>query len=303
MERIVMQMVILFVLVIAGFIANKCGYMGAESDRKLSGLILNFTCPALVLSSVMGDRLPDSQLVMPLLAVGFITYIVLTPVAFYLPRLITHKTDEQGIIGFMTMFGNVGFMGYPIVSALFGPEAVFYASVLNFPNTFFVFAIGSMLVSGDSNGLRFNWRILVSPAMIASYLSIAVVMLGLTEIPIVISEPLRLLGNITVPAALMIIGSQMAQMPASKMLGEPRIYATAAIRLIAVPVVLFFLFSALKFEQTVVNINTVIIGMPVATYGTILCLKYNRDMTLITQGTFITNLLSIASIPLIAMLF
>ena len=43
--------------------------------------------------------------------------------------------------------------------------------------------------------------------------------------------------------------------------------------------------------------------MPVATYGTILCLRYNRDVTLMTETTFITTLLSIFSIPLITLLF
>lgn len=36
------------------------------------------------------------------------------------------------------MFANVGFIGYPIVSSIFGPKAIFYAALLNMPNTFFI---------------------------------------------------------------------------------------------------------------------------------------------------------------------
>jgi predicted permease len=118
MENIAAQMVILFLLVIVGFVANRLGYTNAESDKKLSGLIFDFTCPALVLSSVMGESLPDSRLVLPLLGVSLATYLLLTPIAIFLPRLITHKQGDQGIYGFMMAFGNVGFIGYPIVSAL-----------------------------------------------------------------------------------------------------------------------------------------------------------------------------------------
>ena len=53
----------------------------------------------------------------------------------------------------------------------------------------------------------------------------------------------------------------------------------------------------------VVNINTVVIAMPVATYGTILCLKYNRDTSLMAEVTFITTLLSMITIPLLVMMF
>jgi predicted permease len=62
--------------------------------------------------------------------------------------------------------------------------------------------------------------------------------------------------------------------------------------------------GALGFSAFVVNINTVVIAMPVATYGTILCLKYGRDTTTITEETFITTLLSMLTIPaLVTLLF
>jgi predicted permease len=53
----------------------------------------------------------------------------------------------------------------------------------------------------------------------------------------------------------------------------------------------------------VVNINTVVIAMPVATYGTILCLKYGKDTTMITEVTFITTLISMLSIPAMVLFF
>lgn len=289
----------LFALVLVGFIANRLHYTTPYSDRKLSGLIIDFTCPALVLSSVMGDRLPDRELVLPLLAVGFLTYIILTPIALFLPRAIKPKNSDKGIYGFMMIFGNVGFIGYPIVASIFGSNAIFYASVLNFPNTFFVFVLGSALISGGGK-IRFNWKTLVSTPMLASYLSILIVFMGWDNIPEVISKPITLLGNITVPASLLIIGSQMAQMPLKKMVGTWRIYFSAGIKLFAAPLLLFSLFSLLDFNEEVVRINTIVIATPVAAYGTILCLKYNRDMSIITQATFLTNLLSMVTIPIVA---
>ena len=70
-----------------------------------------------------------------------------------------------------------------------------------------------------------------------------------------------------------------------------------------IPVGFYYLFSALGFDPYVVDINTMVIAMPVATYGTILCLKYNRSTTLITEVTLITTLLSMLTIPLLTVLF
>lgn len=106
--------------------------------------------------------------------------------------------------------------------------------------------------------MRFDWRTLYCPAMIASYLSILIVVTGWVP-PRVISTPFVLLGNVTVPAALLIIGSSIA------------------------------------------NINVVLAAMPVASYGTLFCIQYQKGEVIMAEGTFLTTLLSVLSIPLLTM--
>ena len=124
-------MITLFAIVVVGYVAGKLGYLGGTFDKRLSKLVIDITCPALILSSAMTGELPDRQYILPLLLISVITYTVLTGVAFLLPRFLTRRQEEQGVIGFALMFGNVGFMGYPVVASIFGHEAIFYAAVLN----------------------------------------------------------------------------------------------------------------------------------------------------------------------------
>lgn len=295
-------MVVLFIIVILGYVACKLGYMGDKFDKKLSSIVVDITCPLLVLSSVMGDELPDRTLILPLLGVGFLTYILLLAFGFWVPRLITKNHDDQGMIGFALMFANVGFIGYPIVSSIFGPHAVFYAALLNMPNTFFIFTAGVMLIKGEYSLKQFNPKFLVSPAMLGAFLAAILVALGI-HTPDIIARPVTMVGNITVPAALMIIGSSMAKLPIREIIGSPKVYITALLRLTIVPLSIYFLFKACGVSDLVNNINTVVIAMPVASFGTMFCLKYGRNPSLITETTFITTLGSIITIPLITLLF
>ena len=298
-------MLTLFAIVVVGYVAGKLGYLGGEFDRQLSRLVINITCPALILSSAMTGVLPDRRFILPLLLISVITYAVLTGAAFLLPRYLTRRREDEGAVGFALMFGNVGFMGYPVVASIFGHEAVFYAAVLNVVNTFTVFTIGTILITGRSEvgGKRFQKKVLYSTPMIAAYLTMLIVALEIDNIPGFVSQPLTMIGNITVPAALLIIGSSMSQLSLHTMLGNRTVYATTLLRLAVLPLVVYYLTSLLGFSEFVVNINTVVIAMPVATYGTILCLKYGRDTTMITEVTFITTLLSMLTIPLLVMLF
>ena len=295
-------MVVLFIIVILGYVACKLGYMGDKFDKKLSSIVVDITCPLLVLSSVMGDELPDRTLILPLLGVGFLTYILLLVFGFWVPRLITKNHDDQGMIGFALMFANVGFIGYPIVSSIFGPHAVFYAALLNMPNTFFIFTAGVMLIKGEYSLKQFNPKVLVSPAMLGAFLAAIIVALDI-HTPDIIARPVTMVGNITVPAALMIIGSSMAKLPIREIIGSPKVYITALLRLMIVPLSIYFLFKACGVSDLVNNINTVVIAMPVASFGTMFCLKYGRNPSLITETTFITTLGSIITIPLITLLF
>lgn len=302
-------MLTLFAIVVVGYIAGKLGYMGGTFDKKLSKVVIDITCPALILSSAMTGELPDRRYILPLLGISVLTYVLLTGVALLLPRLLTKKKDDEGVIGFAMMFGNVGFMGYPIVASIFGHEAVFYAAVLNVVNTFTVFTVGTMLIVGknqestveekEMSRKKMLRKVLYSTPMLSAYLTMLIVALEIKDIPEFISQPLTMIGNITVPAALLIIGSSMSQLPLRALLGNGTIYTTTLMRLAVLPVGIHYLMTLLGFSSFVVGINTVVIAMPVATYGTILCLRHGKDTTLITEVTFITTLLAMISIPLL----
>ena len=300
MNAIVTQMVILFIIVIIGYFLSKKKMMDADFDRKLSVLVINVTCPSLILSSVMGDTLPDKGFILPLLIVGFATYIVLIGGAFLLPRILPVKAADRGIYSFMLAFGNVGFIGYPIVASIFGANAVFYACILNFPSTLLIFVFGTLFVSGGEGKVRFDWRTLYCPAMIASYLSILIVVTGWIP-PKVLSTPFVLLGNITVPAALLIVGSSIAQVPIWRMFSNTAIYLMSALRLMLVPLLILYLSRLCRVEETIANINVVLAAMPVASYGTLFCIQYGKGEVIMAEGTFITTLLSVISIPLLTM--
>lgn len=295
-------MVILFTIVVLGYALCKLGYMGDKFDQKLSSIVIDVTCPSLILSSVMGAELPDRSLILPLLGIGFLTYILLLVYGFWVPRFVAKSRDEQGMIGFALMFANVGFIGYPIVSAIFGPKAVFYAALLNIPNTFFIFTAGVMLVKGEHNMKSLSAKVLFSPAMIAAFVAALMVAFGVRT-PDIIARPVTMVGNITIPAALMVIGSSMARLPLKEIIGSPKVYVASLLRLVVVPLSVYFLFRFCGVSDVINNINTVIIAMPVASYGTMFCLKYGRNPSLMTEMTFVTTLGSILTIPLITLLF
>ncbi|MCL1604268.1 AEC family transporter [Succinatimonas hippei] len=297
MSDIFLQMAILFIIIAVGFLSHKSKIQYTDFDRALSRFIINISCPALVLSSVMGENLPDPDLVVPLGIVGIASYALVMLISIPGSRLFTRNKADLGVYSFMLVFGNVGFIGYPVVAALFGHESIFFAAVLNFTNSLFIFSLGMFFVSGGQQKLQFDYKFLINPIMIASYLSILIVCFEIKDFPIILSEPLKMIGSITVPGALLIIGSSIAQIPLKKMCGNIGIYAMCAMRLLFLPFIVYGLTLLLTDSKTIITVNTVLFAMPVATLGTMFCLINKRDDSLVTQGIFISTIASMLTIP------
>lgn len=291
----------LIIIVIAGFVSHKRGIINEEFERKLSGFVIKVTCPALLISSTMGDKMPDREHIPMLLLVSLLTYVILIPLAYIQPVLMRVKRDLRGIYSFMLTYSNVGFIGYPVVASIFGSDAVFYACILNVFNTITVFIWGVMFISGENLKNGFRFRLFVSPAMIATYISVIIVILNL-HTPKAIAMPLSILGNMTVPSSLIVIGAALAEIPTRKMVGTPHIFIMCFLKLLVLPLLVYYAMIMIGIDTRISSINMILIAMPVASFGTMFCMQMGKDETTMSQGTFWTTLLSVVSIPLLAML-
>ncbi len=300
-QVVITLMAALFIVVIVGFVSRKTHLMGGDFDRSLSVFVIQVTCPALVLASTMGDRMPDRSHIPMLLLISAATYAILIILAYILPRLMGVKAELRGMYSFMLTYSNVGFIGYPIVASIFGSDAVFYACILNVFNTLTIFIFGVMFVTGESMKGGMDWKLFRSPAMIATYIAVIIVCIG-WHAPKFIAQPVSLVGNMTVPASLLIIGSSIADIPLKKMLGTPQTFIMCALKLFGLPLFIFWLFSLVGMDHRLNSINMILIAMPVASFGTMFCLRYGKDETAMSQGTFWSTLLSVISIPLLALL-
>ena len=298
------QMGVLFLLVIIGFVCQKLKLMNDEFNRSLSVLIINVTAPCIILSSVMGDTLPERSEILPVLLLGTATLIIMLICGTVLAKLL--RSDIEGIYSFMFAFGNINFIGLPVVLSLFGSYAIFYISVLTIPFNLLIFLLGQILISSCNPNraqrkVRFNWRMILSPALCSTYIVIALVFFQI-KTPKIIGEAFHLVGYMTIPASLLVIGSTLANIKVLEMFGNWRIYVMSVLKLLGVPCLIFGLYSQSPFDHRYTDVLVILSAMPVASYGTMICLKEGIDPKVMSQGTFMSTLMSVFTIPLLALI-
>ena len=293
------EMLVLLFAILCGYAANRLGILGGETDKKISKLLLSVTMPAMILGAVStGETLPEVSVVLGVLKVAVVFYGLEFALALAVPPLLGGTPGQKGVWRYTLAFPNVGFIGYPVAVALFGPEALFYAVILVLPFNLLSFTLGPLMLTGAK---RFSLRQMFSPCVVASILALALA-LGRLRPPAMVGEALEFVGGITVPLSLMFVGSLLAGLPMGRLLASPRLWILTAVRLLAMPAALCPILRALGTEPMILGIAVTQMAMPAAVNGSLLCMEYGGDAECMAQITFVSTLASIVTIPIVAAL-
>jgi len=306
-----MQSIILFLLISAGFAAGKAGVLKGDTVKALARFLVDFTLPAIIILSMQrpfSPALRDQAL--RILVISSIVYGASFPLAYAATRFYRGAgRPELGVHQFAMCFSNVAFMGFPVAESLLGRESLFIVSIYNIPFQLLAFSVGVVMIAGASKTQSSgkprpgaSLKSLLNPAIISAFIGFAL-FLGSVTIPDPLYSAMDLLGGMTTPLAMVVIGAVLAQTKISGVLGNPRLWATTVYRLALHPLLVFALARAAHLEGFELAVPVLVSAMPVAANTTILAGVYGGDDVTASGLVFVSTLLSLATIPLIGRLF
>lgn len=300
--KIVTQMGMLFLLIALGYGCKKLHMTNDSVDKGLSKITLNIAMPALILSAVLtAENVPSLEDILLTFVIAIVMQLFLVALAYGVSLLLRVPDGFKGAYRFMLVFGNVGFLGFPVIAAIFGPDALIYTSIFQVPFNIILYIIGPILVTQDREDAvpeRVTLKTFLTPMVLVCVVSVILVIVGVRNVPFV-AETFTLLGNMATPAAMIVIGSQLGNMPFRDMLGGPRLWLMSAFRLMVNPLIVWLVFGLFVQNQLLMGILVVTSAMPVANVGVMFSLLYGVDTKTLSQGIFVSTLLSIATIPLL----
>lgn len=303
-QVILMQMIQLFLVIALGYFLFKINILDLDLNKKLTRLILSVTTPAMILSSVLSTTVTQSlENILFVFVIGLTIYIIMPIVGWIIVKIMKVPLSQQGLYIFMTVFSNIGFMGFPVMKAIFGSEAIFFTAIFNMIFNLFVFTVGVLIMNyGTKQKAKLDPKNLLSPGVIASLIALVIYFTGV-KLPDVFSSTITMVGDITTPLAMLLIGSTLANIPLKEVFSELRIYPYTIIKQIIVPVIAYPILSFVVKDPLILGVTLIMISMPVANSAVLFATQYDGDVTLAAKTVFMTTLLSIVTIPLIVALF
>ncbi|MCL2562435.1 MAG: AEC family transporter [Oscillospiraceae bacterium] len=292
------QMFILFSLMSVGFTLRKLKILDQNSDKLLTHLVLSVVLPAAILLGVTGASGGRGNLYLAyVLGISLLAFVITGVLAWTVSRLMGAKErTDKGALASIGMFGNLVYMGFPLILGLFGAENMFYAVLFNFISNIFAFSLGIRLLTGAQGSL--SLKQLVNPLMCTSVFAILLFMLNV-RIPPLIEAPLSHLGNMLTPLGMILIGSILGGMEVKEIFFGWRVYVSIGMKLLIAPVAVFLVLSRFVADPVLLGILVVLSAMPTAPRTIMLCIRHGGNYKMISQGIFIATVLSILTIPLV----
>lgn len=296
------QVLILFILILVGYFIRYKNLIDKSFTSKLSTLVLSIFLPAMIINSMQIDFEPSIiNKVMILILLALITYSISFLIAYAL-KFIFKSDNDLGIYQYAIMFSNVGFMGYPIVESILGSNTVFYAAIFNLPFNLLIMTIGVYLLCKGNGEYNFSVKSFINPIIISVLIGFVLFIFRI-KLPVFINDTLELLGDVTTPLSMLIIGSMLCESPVKECFFNKKLYLIAFIRLILVPVCIYFVLKGIINDSLLLSIPVIISSMPMATNAAIMANEYKANASLASQAVFLSTLFSIITIPFISFLF
>lgn len=292
------QMVVLFLIMGVGFFCKNNGLLDEASVKKISGLVVNIANPAMVLSSAVSDHAgADKMMLLYVAGLAIIVYAILIVIAIFVPRILGVKGPDKGVYRIMTIFSNIGFMGFPVIKAAYGSEALLYASIFLFPYNILIYTYAIQELTGESfvkGGIK--WKKIFNVGVNAGILAIILYIIE-PPIPDFITQTVSSLSNLTAPLSMMVIGYSLAGMNIKELFTDVRLLAFSGIKLVLLPLVMIPLLRFAGISDILLGVCLIMFATPVGSMTAMMASQYGKSEELVSKGVALTTILSVITIP------
>lgn len=292
-QILITQTLIMFILMIIGLIFSKSGLLTANGSKDIANILLYIVIPCVIIRSYITqftyEKLYGLLLSAILAVFSFAVSIVVSFLAF---------GTRKPIDNFGTTFCNAGFIGIPLVTAVFGNDAAFYitsfASMLNLLQ----WTYGIVIITGKRNMINIK-KIIINPVTISLIIGLIMFFTGV-KLPEIINSTLSFLASMNTPVAMIVLGYYLSCVKIKDLFFNAELYIPTIIRLTLIPVLTLAVLYLLPFGHGQTGMITLIsASTPIGTSTAIFAQKFGQDYQKAVCMVCLSTILSIITIPLV----
>jgi predicted permease len=288
--RTSMQILQMLVILAVGAYAYKRNIIHDNGLKSLTNILLEIVSPLLIFTSYQRDY---NQEQVEGLIITFVLSFISIVIGIIISLVVVKKSDKRDYLveRMAVMYSNCGFIGLPLMQAIYGQLGVFYCTGFITAFNLICWSYGVSMLEKLPLKEKII-KIISGRNMIAIFVGLSFYFLSI-RLPSIIVSPLSAIGNMNGTLALVIVGATIMQNPLKSLFNNLRGYYILIIHNLLLPIVILFLLKYVNTTEMIKNIVLIAMACPVGATTTTFALKFNKD------GLYASSLLGLSTVACI----
>ncbi len=286
----------LFLLMAAGYVLGRKKWLSGEGITQISTILLYLVAPCIMIETLQIERTPEvirTLLAGTLVNVGFYLAVIAASFLFFGRQ----PAGSRPVLRFGVSYGNVGFMGLPLLQAVLGEEAVLLCVINIVVFNIAQWSHGVAIMGGNFSARR----ALLNPATVSAAAGMSLFLFSV-RLPAPVLHSVGYFADLNTPLAMLVIGAQMSQADMKQIFMKPILYAGAAVKLILVPAATALLLLPFRLDGLLYSVCVILAAAPSAGTTGIFAQRFGRDTATAAQLITLSTLLSAFTLPAFAVI-
>lgn len=287
----------LLIMMAVGFILGKMKIIAGQTLTQMSNVLLCVVAPAIMIDTFQNES-RDAAAVRGLLVSAAVlvgVYVVqgLLMAAFF------RRADQEsrGVSRFASIYGNVGFMGVPLIQSVLGSAGMATTVISLGVFNVGIWTHGMWLIGGKSR--MSAKKVLLNPGVIGIVIAVALYGVGL-HLPAPMASAVGYIGSMNTPLAMVIIGAQMSAVDIPRLFRDTRLYGVAAVKLLLIPALVMLVLLPFRLDPVTYVAVVILAGCPVAGATSLMCQIAGKDTSYGAKLVTFSTILSVVTLPVVA---
>jgi predicted permease len=293
------QVIILYIIVFLGFIAERLGVYAEKTAKATTNFLFYFITPAVIVNAFLSTQFSVEKAKSYGIAFlcGVATHV--GAILISAPFFRKGKHPDNAVYKYASIYANMGYMALPLAEAVIGPEGVFYCSAGVITFNIFSFTHGVWLMESDSEEKKFNIKSLIlNPGVLSVMVGLPLFLFSV-RLPLIVAKPITYMASMNTPLAMVILGTYISKADFKTVFKDGRLFGVLALKLVLVPLTMFAVFKLAGVSGALLTAVLISASAPSASNTVMFAAKYDKNTRTASKVVSFVTFLSILTMPVI----
>ena len=202
----------------------------------------------------------------------------------------------------MLAFTNMGFMGFPILSSMYGSTALLYGAAFMLLFNLLIYTYGIFRIAGTIGSFGNVVKKFLNIGVFAGIFSLTIAFTGM-EVPEAAGQTITMLSNLTAPLSMMVIGASFLDVEWKGIWRDTKLLEFVLLRLLVLPVLGMLVLRQVVHNPVLLGVCFVTLATPSGSMAAMMARQYDGDYITASKGIGLTTILSVVTMPLLFAVF